>query len=75
MTILLIIASLHPHHGKDEDDDDEHDDEVAQGAHRLDHDLEGVVQGLPRFRQLEHPGRLFGYVVTVRFHGSKFSTH
>ena len=33
----------------------QHHDEVAQRPHRLDHDLEGVVERLPRLGQLEHP--------------------
>ena len=47
-----LAEELHPHHGEDEDDDHQDDDEVPQCAHRLDHDLKGVVERLPRLGKL-----------------------
>ena len=46
---------LHAHDGKDEDDDAQHKGQVGQGAERVGHDGEDVVETLPRLGQFEHP--------------------
>lgn len=52
-----LAKELHAHDGKDEDDDAEDKGEVGEGAHRVHHDGQNVVQGLPGLGQLEHPAK------------------
>ena len=60
--LLRVVGAeeLHSHDGEDEDDDDEDEGEVPQGAQRVGHDGEDVVEGLPRLGQLEHPQQAEG---------------
>ena len=52
---IVLAKELHAHHSEDEDDDAEDEGEVGEGAHRVHHDRQDVVQRLPGLRQLEHP--------------------
>ena len=44
---VRLAKQLHSHDSKDEDDDTEDKGQVGQGAHRVHHDGQDVVEGLP----------------------------
>ena len=44
---------LHSHHSKYEYDDAKDEGQVGQRAHRIGHDCQDVIEGLPRFGQFE----------------------
>ena len=50
---VVLAEELHAHHSKNEYDDAQDEGQVGQGAHRIGHDCQDVIQGLPGFGQFE----------------------
>ena len=50
---VVLSEKLHAHDGENEDDDAQDERQVGEGADRVGHDCEDVVERLPRLRQLE----------------------
>lgn len=50
---VVLAEELHAHDGEDEDDDAQDEGQVGQGADRVGHDGQDVVERLPWLRKLE----------------------
>ena len=50
---VVLAKELHAHHSEDENDNTEDEGQVGQRAHRVGHDRQDVVEGLPGFGQFE----------------------
>ena len=66
---VVFAKELHAHHSKDEDDNAKDEGQVGQGAHRVGHDCQDVIERLPRFGQFEDAKQTEGSK-----HGQAFDT-